>query len=110
MTEPTSLAGTWSLTIATPVGKLPITLELLHTAGVLHGTASSRHETVPLQDLLARDEAEGIRLTWHQAVTRPMRLNLTFDVLVTADALTGISKAGRLPRSTVTGSRETFAE
>ena len=26
MTEPTALAGTWSLTIANPVGKLPISI------------------------------------------------------------------------------------
>jgi hypothetical protein len=36
-----------------------------------------------------------------------MRLNLVFDVLATADTLTGVSKAGRLPRSAVTGTRAT---
>lgn len=108
MTGPiAAVAGTWSLTIATPVGRLPITLALRDTDGVLHGSATSRHETVPLQDLVARAETDGTRLTWHQAVTRPMRLNLTFDVLATGGTLTGVSKAGRLPRSTVTGNRET---
>jgi hypothetical protein len=34
-----------------------------------------------------------------------MRLNLDFDVLVDGDRLTGHSKAGRLPRSAVTGTR-----
>jgi hypothetical protein len=34
-----------------------------------------------------------------------MRLNLEFDVVVDGDALTGHSKAGRLPRSAVTGVR-----
>jgi hypothetical protein len=108
MTEPMgAVAGTWNLTIATPVGKLPVTLELHRTEGVLQGTATSRHETIALQNLVAQTERAGTRLTWSQSVTRPMRLNLTFDVLATGDTLTGISKAGRLPRSAVTGRRET---
>jgi hypothetical protein len=103
MTDPT---GTWALTIATPIGKLPITLTLAYTAGVLHGTAGGRGETVPLRDLAAIAEPDGVRLTWQQSVTRPMRLNLSFDVVATAVAIAGFSKAGRLPRSTVTGVRE----
>jgi hypothetical protein len=34
-----------------------------------------------------------------------MRLNLTFDVTVTGDELTGRAKAGRLPSSKVSGHR-----
>jgi hypothetical protein len=34
-----------------------------------------------------------------------MRLNLEFDVVVDGDRLTGYLKAGRLPRSAVTGAR-----
>ena len=40
-------------------------------------------------------------------MTTPMRLNLVFHVLVTGDALGGHSRAGRLPRSAVTGTRRT---
>jgi hypothetical protein len=35
-----------------------------------------------------------------------MRLNLEFDVVVDGDQLTGHSRAGRLPRSAVTGNRQ----
>jgi hypothetical protein len=38
-----------------------------------------------------------------------MRLNLEFDVVVTGDRLAGHSRAGRLPRSTVTGLRRVAA-
>ena len=104
MTEPIpGLAGTWALTVATPIGKLPVTVELRYAAGALHGTASSRSETVSLRELVAIAEPGGVRLTWLQTVTRPMRLNLRFDVLAAADAITGVSQAGRLPRSTITG-------
>jgi len=37
--------------------------------------------------------------------TRPMRLNLRFDVAVDGDQMTGTSKAGRLPTSKVSGVR-----
>ena len=107
MTEHTTVpAGIWALTIATPIGRLPVTLTLTYEAGVLHGIAQSRGETVALQDLAATAEPDGVRLTWRQSVTKPMRLNLHFDVLATADTITGFSTAGRLPRSAVTGIRD----
>lgn len=98
--------GTWALTITTPIGKLPVVLRLAADGGVLHGTAEGRGETVPLRDLTATPEPGGTRLTWHQSVTRPMRLNLRFDLLATADTIAGHSQAGRLPRSAVTGTRQ----
>lgn len=64
-------------------------------------TATFRGETVPLEDL----GVDGRRATWRQSVTRPMRLNLEFEVTVDGDVLTGHSRAGRLPRSAVTGRR-----
>ncbi len=58
-------------------------------------------EEVELTDVVL----DGSRLTWAQSITRPMRLNLTFDVTVDGDRLTGRSKAGRLPAAKVTGYR-----
>jgi len=99
--EAMSVAGTWNLSIATPIGRQDVVLELSERDGALHGTARGRAETVPLVDLVQN----GNRLTWRQAITRPLRLNLAFDVTVDADTLTGVSKAGRLPSSPVTGTR-----
>lgn len=48
---------------------------------------------------------DGDRLTWKQAITKPMRLNLAFAVRIDGDTLTGTSRAGRLPASKVTGER-----
>ena len=42
---------------------------------------------------------------WRQSVTRPIRLDLDFDVTARGDQLTGHSRAGRLPRTQVTGHR-----
>ena len=91
----------WALTIATPIGRQQVTLILTETPNGIEGEARGQHETVPLRDIVR----DGARLTWSQRITRPMRLNLTFDVTIDGDQLTGTSKAGRLPQSKVTGTR-----
>ncbi|PJE94501.1 hypothetical protein CUT44_30280 [Streptomyces carminius] len=95
--------GTWDLSIATPVGRIRAVVELLRRDGALTGTAHGAGEEVPLDDVVL----DGDRLTWKQAVTRPLRLNLAFAVTVTGDTLTGAARAGRLPASQVTGRRRT---
>lgn len=96
-----SAEGTWDLTIATPVGKIKAVVELSDLDGTWAGTAHGSGENVPLTDVTV----DGDRITWNQAVTKPMRLNLAFDVKVDGDILKGTSKAGRLPSSKVTGER-----
>jgi hypothetical protein len=93
-----SVEGTWQLVIHTPIGKQHATLELSTQDGVLRGTAVDQPE---LTDLAL----DGNRLTWAQSITKPMRLNLTFDVTVDGDEMTGHSTAGRLPKSKVVGHR-----
>jgi hypothetical protein len=97
------VTGDWELIIRTPIGRQEVTLELERRDGVLAGRARGSAESVPLQNLTAR----GHQLTWDQSITRPLRLNLHFDVRVTGDELTGTSRAGRLPSSRVTGRRAT---
>lgn len=48
---------------------------------MLTGVARGAGEEVPLADI----SLDGDRLTWKQAVTKPMRLNLAFDVTVDGD-------------------------
>ncbi|MDH6228905.1 MULTISPECIES: hypothetical protein [Streptomyces] len=101
-----SVDGTWNLSISTPIGKIKPVVELREQDGALTGVASGAGEDVPLTDI----SLDGDRLTWRQAITKPMRLNLAFDVTVDGDTLRGTSKAGRLPSSTVTGERRTAPE
>ncbi|MEU3558065.1 hypothetical protein [Streptomyces fragilis] len=101
-----SVDGTWNLSISTPIGKIKPVVELREQDGTLTGVASGAGEDVPLTDI----SLDGDRLTWRQAITKPMRLNLAFDVTVDGDTLRGTSKAGRLPSSTVTGERRTAPE
>jgi hypothetical protein len=96
-----SVEGDWDVTIKTPIGSLAVGYTFSRGAGGLAGTATYKDETVALQDI----SVDGDRMTWRQAITKPIRLNLTFDVIVTDEALSGHSRAGRLPRSMVTGRR-----
>ncbi|MCX4817845.1 hypothetical protein OG601_45445 [Streptomyces sp. NBC_01239] len=101
-----SVVGTWDLSVFTPIGKIKVVIELHEREGVLTGVARGAGEEVPLADV----SLDGDRLTWKQAVTKPMRLNLAFDVTVDGDTLRGTSRAGRLPSSKVTGERRSAPE
>ncbi len=100
------ILGTWDVSLKTPIGTLSAVYVFTETGGVLAGTASTKSETVPLAAIVC----DGPRVTWRQSVTRPMRLNLDFDVVVDGQTLTGHSRAGRLPRTTVTGIRHADRE
>ncbi|MDT7803607.1 MAG: hypothetical protein QOI78_7040 [Actinomycetota bacterium] len=100
-----AIAGSWDLKIKTPIGSISATYTFAETADGLTGIATSTDESVPLADIATRITPEGERVTWRQAVTRPIRLNLDFDVTAVGDRLTGHSRAGRLPRSQVSGRR-----
>jgi hypothetical protein len=97
-----SILGDWDVTIKTPIGSLTVAYMFTDDDGAVTGTATGKGETVPLHDITVA----GQRVTWRQSVTKPMRLNLDFDVAVDGDRLAGHSKAGRLPRSAVTGVRK----
>ncbi|MFJ4340028.1 hypothetical protein [Streptomyces sp. NPDC088915] len=101
-----TVEGIWDLSLSTPIGRMKAVLELREQDAVLTGVAHGAGERVPLVDIAL----DGDRLTWKQAVTKPMRLNLAFDVTVDGDTLRGTSRAGRLPASKVTGTRRTAPE
>jgi hypothetical protein len=96
------IAGVWDVTIKTPIGSLPVVYTFTDDGGTIAGTAIGKDETVPLHDIVVDRQ----RVTWRQSVRKPIRLNLEFDVIVDGDQLTGYSRAGRLPRSAVTGKRQ----
>lgn len=93
--------GDWDTTIATPVGKLQIKLSISTREGLIQGTATQGDETVELINPVLQNN----KLTWSLRITKPMRLNLKFEVSVDGDHLTGIAKAGILPASQLTGKR-----
>jgi hypothetical protein len=97
-----SIIGAWDVSLKTPIGTLAAVYVFSDADGVLTGTASTPSETVPLAAIVT----DGPRVTWRQSVTRPIRLHLDFDVVVNGETLVGHSRAGRLPRTAVTGNRQ----
>lgn len=93
--------GVWKVVISTPIGKQYVTLNVTRENGRIHGTAEQSDEVVEFVSPAIR----GNLLTWTQRVTKPMRLNLKFEVSVHGDEMTGTAKAGMLPASKITGKR-----
>jgi hypothetical protein len=99
-----SAAGTWNMTIDTPIGKQHATLVFTENAdGSWAGTSRSTEsgEEGPLEDLAVA----GNEVTWHQSVTKPMKLNLKCTVTIDGDKLSGKAKAGMFPAVTMNGER-----
>ncbi|WP_179468774.1 hypothetical protein [Mycolicibacterium vinylchloridicum] len=101
------ILGDWDVAIKTPIGTLHVVYNFTELDQVIVGSAAGQGETVSLSDIVVTPAAGGLRATWRQTVTKPMRLKLDFDVLVSDDELKGHSRAGRLPRTAVTGRRRT---
>jgi len=93
--------GEWDTTIATPVGKIAINLDIKTVDGVIQGKAIQGHEESAFIDPVL----SGHTLCWSQRITKPMRLNLNFEVTVEGDHMTGLVKAGILPSSKLSGKR-----
>ncbi|WP_404427379.1 DJ-1/PfpI family protein [Ureibacillus chungkukjangi] len=93
--------GKWDTTIATPIGKLSVLLDLVSEDGRIVGTAKQGNEIVPLNHPVQ----EGNQLKWSMKVTKPMRLTLKFTVNVDGNNMTGEAKAGMLPASKLSGHR-----
>jgi len=102
---PTGIVGAWRVDISTPIGTMTVSMEFTERGGVLAGIARGRGEDVALECIAVSSASDGEVVTWTQAITKPLRLNLEFDVTVTGDTLIGTSHAGRLPRSKVRGRR-----
>ncbi|WCN79507.1 hypothetical protein [Micromonospora sp. LH3U1] len=100
-----TIVGTWLLRMKTPVGTIEADYHFEEHDGVIRASATGAGETTTLTDIVVYDDPTGQRVTWRQSITKPLRLNLAYDVIVDGDALSGESRAGRLPQTRVTGER-----
>jgi hypothetical protein len=96
-----NFAGSWDVTIDTPIGTIAAVFEITEKDGTISGVGRTDKESVDFYDVVA----DGDQLTWLQDVTTPMKLTLKFAVTVDGDTMTGTSKAGILPGSKVQGTR-----
>jgi hypothetical protein len=95
------IEGTWNVTISTPIGAQHVVLRVRERAGAIEGTATQGAETVPMLDAVL----EGARFRWSQRVTKPLKLDLRFEVQLDGDRMTGTAKAGIFPASKLEGTR-----
>jgi hypothetical protein len=100
-----SFAGTWNLTITSPMGKQQVKLEVTVDASSVAGTASLGSDTAPLLDPVL----DGDRLRYSVDITKPMKLTLKFDLIRAGDTLQGTAKAGFFVSAEVTGARAVAA-
>jgi putative intracellular protease/amidase len=93
--------GIWNTEISTPMGKLCTKFDITTLNGKIRGVARQGDDVVEFIDPIIA----GKRLTWLQRVTKPIRLNLKFEVTVDGNIMMGTAKAGLLPASKVKGQR-----
>jgi hypothetical protein len=103
MTSP--LLGHWAVQMRTPVGSIAADMTFDETPDGFTGSAAGKSETVPLRNIRIEVSGDAPHVTWQQSITKPLRLDLEFDVTLEGDEMFGHSRAGRLPKSTVTGTR-----
>ncbi len=101
ITQTSAFNGDWDATIATPLGNMEVKLSIAVGSDKIMGTAVQGEETIPFANPVFIDN----KLSWSLRITKPMRLNLKFEVEVDGDRMTGIAKAGVLPSSKLTGNR-----
>ena len=98
-----SATGTWNVTMSTPMGAQPATLELAEDGGKLTGTMSS--PAAPEAMEIGEGAVDGDALTWTVAMTAPMPMTLEFSATVDGDAIAGTVKLGSFGDASFEGTR-----
>jgi hypothetical protein len=96
-----SLDGSWTINVTTPMGLQTGTVELTSEGSTLTGNTTNSGETVEITE----GTVDGDSATWKADVTKPFPMTLTFNVTVDGDSLSGTAQAGAFPPSPLTGSR-----
>jgi len=96
-----SVAGTWKLTIDTPLGRQESVVELAVDGSSLTGSASSNGETIEIFD----GSVDGDNATWKVKVTKPIAVTATLTGTVNGDEMSGHAKAGFFPAAPFTAVR-----
>ncbi|MDQ0418318.1 hypothetical protein J2Z48_002510 [Croceifilum oryzae] len=92
--------GKWETEIASPMGKVPVSVEFTFQDGQIVGNAKQGEDTFTFHPTVAGDQ-----LKWTMKITKPMSLSLNFVVSVDGDTMKGEAKAGFFVSSKLTGHR-----
>jgi cytochrome P450 len=100
---PSTLAGTWSITIHGPTGPQETVLDLTQRDGVLGGTQSAMGQVEPVLEL-HYDSGSG-KVSWINKISKPLPLKLKFEGVVEGNAMNGKVKASIMGSFPFTGVR-----
>ena len=95
-----SADGTWKVTINSPMGVQQGTLNVKTAGGSFTGSFEGQ---MGKQDISGT--VDGDKLSWKTNITSPMPLELTFNITVSGDSLSGAVQAGAFGSSPVSGVR-----
>jgi hypothetical protein len=93
-------AGSWKVTVSTPMGPQVMQLHILALAEGFTGRIQSA-----MGDMDVAGSVKGNSLNWVMALTKPMPIKVTFDVEVDGDTMSGTAKMGFMGKATLTGER-----
>jgi hypothetical protein len=81
-----SVTGTWNLTMNSPLGAQPATLQIQESGGAYEGTLTGKADPTPAQQL----KVDGASVSFSADADTPVgKLNLAFSGTVTGDAISG---------------------
>jgi hypothetical protein len=80
-----SVDGNWNVTMSTPMGDRPATLNLKSAGTTLTGTQAAEGNSVEIYD----GTVNGNTVAWKVDITNPMPLTLAFTGTVNGDAIEG---------------------
>jgi hypothetical protein len=95
-----SIEGTWDCVSSTPMGDQKSVMTLHCEGEVVTGTAATDLETIEITE----GRFDGRTFTWKMRVTEPFKMNLSGEVVVDGDSLSG-GVAAFMGSSDMTGTR-----
>jgi hypothetical protein len=98
-----SADGKWEISMNTPMGAQPATLELKEDGSTLTGTMTAAAAPGPID--VTDGTVDGDNLTWKAALTQPMPINLEFAATVDGAKISGTAKLGAFGDATFEGTR-----
>lgn len=96
-----SVAGTWNVTVQSPMGPQSGTMTIVVEGDRFRGTLANAMGTMELED----GRVAGNELTWTMALTMPMPIRLEAQAQVDGDRLEGTVKAGAFGAMALSGTR-----
>ncbi len=96
-----SATGKWSVTVKSPMGEGPATMDFVDEGGSLSGTLSGAQGDQSFEG----GTADGNSLSWVMDVTSPMPMKVECTAEIDGDAISGGLKFGAMGSATFEGSR-----